>query len=129
MLYTGYWYVYRIIVFIYIEMNPIVYCRPFRHGGKRTLYLVDTVALVAQQASYIRHLTDLSVGEYTSADDKVDMFDMEDWEQQFQGNQVDVTSFCILWQQGVHCMASGVHFMASGGTFCILLVQCKNKHG
>jgi len=97
------------IVFIYIELNPIVYCRPFRHGGKRTLYLVDTVAMVAQQASYIRHLTDLSVGEYTSAD-TVDMFDMEDWEQQFQGNQVDVTSFCILWQQGVH-------FVTTGGTF------------
>lgn len=86
---------YRIVVFTYIEMNSIMYFRPFRHGGKRTLYLVDTVAVVAQQASYIRHLTDLSVGEYTSGD-IVDMFDMEDWEQQFQGSQVDVTSLCIL---------------------------------
>lgn len=51
------------------------------------MYLVDTVAVVAQQASYIRHLTDLSVGEYTSSDE-VDMFDTEDWEQEFQENQV-----------------------------------------
>jgi hypothetical protein len=56
--------------------------------------------MVAQQASYIRHLTDLSVGEYASGD-TVDMLDMEDWEQQFQENQVDVTSLCISWQQGV----------------------------
>ena len=89
----------RIIVFAYVEINSITYFRPFRHGGKRTLYLVDTVAMVAQQASYIRHLTDLSVGEYTSVD-TVDMFDTEDWEQQFQGNQVDVTSLCIVLQQG-----------------------------
>lgn len=86
---------YRIIVFTYVEMSSSIHFRPFRHGGKRTLYLVDTVAMVAQQASYIRHLTDLSVGEYTSGD-IVDVFDMEDWERQFQGNQVDVTSLCIL---------------------------------
>ena len=92
---TSYWCVYRIIVFTCVEMNSNIYFRPFRHGGKRTLYLVDTVAMVAQQASYIRHLTDLSVGEYASVD-AVDVFDMEDWEQQFQGNQVDVTRFCVL---------------------------------
>jgi len=51
--------------------------------------------MVAQQALYIRHLTDLSVGEYVSVD-TVDMFGVEDWKQQFQGNQVDVTSLCIL---------------------------------
>ena len=87
--------VYRIIVFTYIEINSIIYFRPFCHGGKQTLYLVDTVAMVAQQALYIRHLTDLSVGEYVSVD-TVDMFGVEDWKQQFQGNQVDVTSLCIL---------------------------------
>jgi hypothetical protein len=65
----------------------VTYFRPFQHGGKRTLYLVDTVAMVAQQASYIRHLTDLCVGEYSSSD-TVDMFDIEDWEQEFQENQV-----------------------------------------
>lgn len=43
--------------------------------------------MVAQQASYIRHLTDLCVGEYSSSD-TVDMFDIEDWEQEFQENQV-----------------------------------------
>jgi hypothetical protein len=68
--------------------------------------------MVAQQASYIRHLTDLSVGEYTSGD-TVDTFDMEDWEQQFQGNQVDAASLCILWQQWVH--------------FVFCLIQCKSK--
>jgi hypothetical protein len=81
-------------VFLYRDELD-VYFRPFRHGGKRTLYLVDTVAVVAQQASYIRHLTDLSVGEYASRD-AVDTFDMEDWEQEFRENQVDFTSLCIL---------------------------------
>ncbi|XP_069696429.1 endoribonuclease Dcr-1 [Periplaneta americana] len=61
--------------------------RPFHHGGKRTFYLVDTVAMVAQQASYIRHLTDLKVGEYTSSD-AMDIWDTEDWEQEFRENQV-----------------------------------------
>jgi hypothetical protein len=45
--------------------------------------------MVAQQASYIRHLTDLSVGEYCSGD-TVDVFDTEDWEQEFQENQVSL---------------------------------------
>jgi hypothetical protein len=63
--------------------------RPFHHGGKRTLYLVDTMAMVAQQASYIRHLTDLCVGEYASSD-TVHMFDIDDWMHELQQNQVFV---------------------------------------
>jgi hypothetical protein len=45
--------------------------------------------MVAQQASYIRHLTDLCVGEYASSD-TVDMSDIDDWMQELQENQVFV---------------------------------------
>jgi hypothetical protein len=45
--------------------------------------------MVAQQASYIRHLTDLCVGEYASSD-TVDVFDSDDWMQELQENQVFV---------------------------------------
>jgi ferredoxin len=43
--------------------------------------------MVAQQASYIRHLTDLCVGQYACSD-TVDMFDIDDWMQELQENQV-----------------------------------------
>jgi hypothetical protein len=69
------------------DPGAVMCFRPFHHGGKRTLYLVDTVATVAQQASYIRHLTDLSVGEYASSD-TVDVFNIDDWMQELQENQV-----------------------------------------
>ncbi|XP_021929010.1 endoribonuclease Dcr-1-like isoform X4 [Zootermopsis nevadensis] len=91
--------------------------RPFQHGGKRTLYLVDTVAVVAQQASYIRHLTDLSVGEYTSSDE-VDMFDTEDWEQEFQENQVLVMTSQIC----LEIMKCG--FMQMNFLNLIILDEC-----
>ena len=72
-----------------------IICRPYHDNGKRTLYLVDTVAMVAQQASYIRHLTDLTIGEYTSSD-AVNMWDAEDWEQEFQDNQVALSVFVYV---------------------------------
>ena len=51
--------------------------------------------MVAQQASYIRHLTDLTVGEYTSTD-TVNMWDADDWEQEFQDNQVFILHLFII---------------------------------
>jgi hypothetical protein len=43
--------------------------------------------MVAQQASYIRHLTDLCVREYASSD-TVDTFDIDSWTQELEENQV-----------------------------------------
>jgi hypothetical protein len=45
------------------------------------------VAMVAQQASYILHLTDLCVGVYASSD-TVDMFNIDSWMQELKENQV-----------------------------------------
>ncbi|XP_067013187.2 endoribonuclease Dcr-1 [Anabrus simplex] len=70
--------------------------RPFHHGGKRTLYLVDTVSLVAQQAAYIRHLTDLSVGEYSSSE-QVESWGADEWEREFVNLQVLVMTSDICY--------------------------------
>nr|CAD7589801.1 unnamed protein product [Timema genevievae] len=61
--------------------------RPWSEGGKRTLYVVDTAALATQQASYIRHLTDLNVAEYTSMDED-EIWDIEFWDYEISLNQV-----------------------------------------
>jgi hypothetical protein len=114
-------------------MNYIIamYFRPFQNGGKRTLYLVDTVAMVAQQASYIRHLTDLSVGEYTSSD-TVNVFEVEDWEQELQENQVFFQEHRMVYTLDNFIMilteTRTITFLLSINNISFHLIHCRNKH-
>ncbi|XP_046985158.1 endoribonuclease Dcr-1-like [Schistocerca americana] len=56
--------------------------RPIKNGGKRSVYLVDSVALVGHQATYINNLTDLTVGEYS------EFSSVTDWEKELMEKQV-----------------------------------------
>ncbi|CAF4269686.1 unnamed protein product, partial [Adineta steineri] len=61
--------------------------RSIDDGGKRTIFLVKTVALVQQQSEYIRIHTDLTVGKYYG-ELKVDLWDNERWINEFEQHQV-----------------------------------------
>nr|AFK29469.1 Dicer1 [Locusta migratoria]BAW35364.1 Dicer1 [Locusta migratoria] len=56
--------------------------RPIKNGGKRSVYLVDSMALVEHQAAYINNLTDLTVGEYS------EFSSVTDWEKELMEKQV-----------------------------------------
>ncbi|CAF1670671.1 unnamed protein product, partial [Rotaria magnacalcarata] len=62
-----------------------------RDGGKRTIFLAKTVALVQQQSDYIRFHTDLSVGKYYG-ELGVDLWQKERWVDEFEQHQVLVFS-------------------------------------
>jgi hypothetical protein len=49
--------------------------------------MVNTVALVSQQAAYIRQHSHQSVGEY-SGDLNVDLWSKEQWQEELLGHQV-----------------------------------------
>ncbi|XP_067000048.2 endoribonuclease Dcr-2 [Anabrus simplex] len=64
-------------------------------GGKRTFFMVNTVALVMQQAQYIRRHTPLSVGHF-SGDMNVDFWTKEVWLEHLNKYQVVVMTTQIF---------------------------------
>ena len=79
---------------------------PFKDGGKRTIFLVNTVPLVQQQADVIRRHLNLKVGDYYG--EKVinhkiiDSWDKKMWDNQLELNQVLVMSAIILVEMLSH---------------------------
>nr|AVK59458.1 Dicer-2-PA [Nezara viridula] len=73
----------------------------YSEGGKRTFFLVDTVALVAQQAQSIRQQTPLTVGEY-SGDKGVDHWDINQWHEELENHQVLVMTAAIFYHMILH---------------------------
>lgn len=61
--------------------------RPYMEGGKRSIFAVNTVALVLQQADYIRRHTGLTCKGY-SGDMNVDYWKEEQWLAEIEANQV-----------------------------------------
>lgn len=65
---------------------------PFSNGGKRAVFLVNTVALVEQQAVFVeRHLQVSQVGQY-SGDMHVDFWNKSVWDGEFEKFQVSFLS-------------------------------------
>ncbi|XP_033114296.1 endoribonuclease Dicer-like isoform X2 [Anneissia japonica] len=69
--------------------------KAFDEGGKRTLFLVNTVPLVNQQAEVIKKHTNLEVGKYVGAMN-VDLWQKDQWLEEFQNNQVLVMTAQIF---------------------------------
>ncbi|XP_046388881.1 endoribonuclease Dicer-like isoform X2 [Ischnura elegans] len=69
--------------------------KPYKEGGKRTFFAVNTVALVTQQGDYVARHTHLNVGKY-SGDLNVDNWSAERWNTELQQNQVIVLTCQIL---------------------------------
>lgn len=88
--------------------------------GKRSFFMVNTVALVSQQAAYIRRHSHHSVGEY-SGDLNLDFWTKEIWQQELSQNQVQFPDkdVCPNW---LSLVSSAVCFF-----FCvqILVMTCQ----
>ncbi|XP_031333092.1 endoribonuclease Dicer-like [Photinus pyralis] len=69
--------------------------RPLSQGGKLSIMLVNTVALVEQQSKYLRSLTDQDVGAY-SGYMNVDLWDDSVWLEQFEKYQILVMTSQVL---------------------------------
>ncbi|KAK7865819.1 hypothetical protein R5R35_001277 [Gryllus longicercus] len=67
----------------------------FSNGGKRTFFLVNTVALAEQQKNFIKRHACVSVGHYTG-DMNVDYWAEEKWREELDKNQVLVMTAQIL---------------------------------
>jgi len=61
--------------------------RPYKEGGKRSIFVVNTVALVMQQADYISRHTGLTCRGY-SGDMHVDFWEEEKWLAEIEAHQV-----------------------------------------
>ncbi|XP_011693477.1 PREDICTED: endoribonuclease Dicer-like isoform X2 [Wasmannia auropunctata] len=76
--------------------------KPYGEGGKRSIFIVNTVALVDQQSTYIRrHTKGLNCGGY-SGDMKVDFWSEQKWLAEIEKNQVLVMTSQIFLNLLVH---------------------------
>ncbi|XP_071570826.1 endoribonuclease Dicer [Temnothorax nylanderi] len=69
--------------------------RPYREGGKRSIFVVNTVALVVQQADYISRHTGLKCKGY-SGDMKVDFWQEQQWTAEIEEHEVLVMTSQIF---------------------------------
>lgn len=65
--------------------------RPYREDGKRSIFVVNTVALVIQQAEYMRRHTGLNCKGY-SGDMMVDYWKEEQWLAEIEEHEVFICS-------------------------------------
>jgi len=81
--------------------------------------MVNTVALVGQQAGYIRRHSRHSVGEY-SGDMNVDYWDKEKWQEELSKYQVGCTDVAVSEDSVLlGCdIVSYVPFLISGASYC-----------
>jgi endoribonuclease Dicer len=101
---TGTGKTYIAVMLIKELINSILV--PFDQGGKRTIFLVNTVPLVLQQAEVIRRHTDLKVGDYFGEkkinNRIIDSSDKKMWENELNTKNVLVMSAQILVEMLSH---------------------------
>lgn len=90
---------YKLLLLLYFQWIKniffIVY-RPLKSGGKRTVFLVNTVVLTQQQTEYIQNVTSLKTAKY-SGDMNVDAWRKDKWFSEFEDNQVTIKlNFCWI---------------------------------
>ncbi|XP_036140493.1 endoribonuclease Dicer isoform X2 [Monomorium pharaonis] len=75
--------------------------KPYQEGGKRSIFIVNTVPLVTQQADYISRHTGLSCKGY-SGDMKVDFWQESQWLTEIEEHQVLVMTAQIFLNLLIH---------------------------
>lgn len=74
--------------------------KPLAEGGKRTVFLANTVPLIIQQAEFLRMHCNQNVGDYYGDrvidNKKLDFWDKEIWEKELAENQILVVVPQIL---------------------------------
>ncbi|XP_011494459.1 PREDICTED: endoribonuclease Dicer [Ceratosolen solmsi marchali] len=61
--------------------------KPYKEGGKRTIFIANTISLVNQQCMYLRRHTCFNCKAYTG-DMNLDFWEGVQWEQEFEENQI-----------------------------------------
>lgn len=69
--------------------------KSYDEGGKHTVFIVNTLPLVIQQKDYIRRLTGLSCGAFSS-EEGVDFWHIKDWNAQLKQHNILVMTSQIL---------------------------------
>lgn len=82
-------------------MANFLFIRPTSEGGKKTVFLVNTVTLVDQHYSTIKRHTDLNVEKF-SGDMNVDYWTKEDWDTKLAPSQVIVLTAQIFLDICLH---------------------------
>lgn len=80
---------------ILTKINKLFHCRPLSQGGKRTFFIVNTVALAKQQAEMIGRNVVFKTSVYTS-DRDVDTWKQDRWLEEFAKYQIIVCTCQIL---------------------------------
>ncbi|KAG5314150.1 DICER Endoribonuclease, partial [Acromyrmex insinuator] len=75
--------------------------KPYQEGGKRSIFVVNTVALVEQQSTYIKRHTDLRCKGY-SGDMMVDFWMEEEWITEIEEHEVLVMTSQIFLNLLIH---------------------------
>ncbi|XP_018402854.1 PREDICTED: endoribonuclease Dicer [Cyphomyrmex costatus] len=75
--------------------------KSYQEGGKRSAFIVNTVALVEQQSQYIQRHTDLKCRGY-SGDMKVDFWSHEEWLSEIEAHEVLVMTSQIFLNLLIH---------------------------
>lgn len=75
--------------------------KPYSEDGKRSIFVVNTVALVLQQEEYMRRHTDLNCKGY-SGDMGVDFWKEEQWMDEIEKNQILVITSQIFLDLLIH---------------------------
>ncbi|KYN08971.1 Endoribonuclease Dicer [Trachymyrmex cornetzi] len=75
--------------------------KPYQEGGKRSIFVVNTVALVEQQSTYIKRHTDLKCKGY-SGDMKVDFWSEQQWMTEIEEHEVLVMTSQIFLNLLIH---------------------------
>lgn len=89
-------YIYMLLVLLVFIHKIITYLlRPLAEGGRRSVFLTNTVVLAKQQAQWIGRLTPLRTASYTG-DMDLDLWSQERWVEEFDKNQVLVATCQIV---------------------------------
>lgn len=83
------------LLLIYSHKYIYIYYRKYSEGGKISIMLVNTVALVEQHSKYFENHTSFSVATYTG-DMNVDNWDKEKWLMEFNKYNVLIMTCQIL---------------------------------
>ncbi|KYM88476.1 Endoribonuclease Dicer [Atta colombica] len=75
--------------------------KPYQEGGKRSIFVVNTVALVEQQSIYIKRHTDLKCKGY-SGDMKVDFWSEQQWITEIEEHEILVMTSQIFLNLLIH---------------------------
>ncbi|XP_055921701.1 endoribonuclease Dicer [Eupeodes corollae] len=91
--------------------------KPFNEGGKRCVFLCNTVELARQNAREIANVTNFKVGLFIG-DMNVDNWPQEKWESEIMGNQVFVGTSQVFVDMVTH------QYLSINDLSCVVMDEC-----